>query len=93
MSNIEDKTIICRCEDITLAELRDMIKEGFTTLDEIKRISRLGMGPCRGSNCLEIAAREIARMTGRGLADIKMPTNRPPNSGIKLGVLAGEEDE
>ncbi|MFW5855720.1 MAG: (2Fe-2S)-binding protein, partial [Bacillota bacterium] len=87
---MDDSTIICRCEDITLGELRQMIKEGFTTLDEIKRISRLGMGPCRGSTCLTLAAREIARLTDKKIEDIKMPTNRPPLSGIKLSELAGE---
>ncbi len=70
-----------------------MIKEGFTTLDEIKRISRLGMGPCRGSTCLTLAAREIARLTDKKIEDIKMPTNRPPLSGIKLSELAGEVDD
>ncbi|MFW6409708.1 MAG: (2Fe-2S)-binding protein [Halanaerobiales bacterium] len=90
---MDDSTIICRCEDITLGELRQMIKEGFTTLDEIKRISRLGMGPCRGSTCLTLAAREIARLTDKKIEDIKMPTNRPPLSGIKLSELAGEVDD
>ncbi|MCL4515802.1 MAG: (2Fe-2S)-binding protein, partial [Firmicutes bacterium] len=37
---MEDKTIICRCEDVSLEEIRELIREGFTTLDEIKRISR-----------------------------------------------------
>jgi len=83
-----DDTIICRCEDITLGELREMIEQGFTTLDEIKRVSRLGMGPCRGNTCLELAAREIARMTGKSMEEIKMTTNRPPISGLKLKELA-----
>lgn len=90
---MEDNTIICRCEDITLKELRELIKEGYTTLDEIKRITRLGMGPCRGNICLELAAREICKLTDKNMEDIKMPTNRPPLSGIKLGELAGDNDE
>lgn len=89
---MNDETIICRCEDITLGELRVLIKEGFTTLDEIKRISRMGMGPCRGNTCLEIAAREIARITGKNLSEIKMPTSRPPLTGIPLGELAGDQE-
>lgn len=90
---MDEDTIICRCEDITLGELRKMIKEGFTTLDEIKRISRLGMGPCRGDTCLQIAAREIAKMTGKDMSEIMMPTNRPPVSGIKLAELVGEDND
>ena len=90
---MKEDTIICRCEDITLGELRSLIKEGFTTIDEIKRISRMGMGPCRGSTCLELAAREIVRLTDKEMKDIKMPTNRPPLSGIKLEELAGENND
>jgi len=90
---MNDDTIICRCEDVTLGELRKLINEGFTTLDEIKRISRLGMGPCRGSTCLELAAREIARMTGKDISEIKVPRNRPPINGVKLSELAGGNDD
>mgnify|MGYP006295387447 CR=1 FL=1 len=43
---MKDDVIICRCEDITLKEIRELIKEGYTTLDEIKRALRLVMGSC-----------------------------------------------
>ncbi|MGM0410916.1 MAG: (2Fe-2S)-binding protein [Bacillota bacterium] len=87
---MKEDTIVCRCEDISLGELRKMIKDGHTTLDEIKRVSRLGMGPCQGDTCMQIAAREIANITGKDLSEIKMPTSRPPKTGIKLKELAGE---
>lgn len=90
---MKDRTVICRCGDLTLEDLQQLIREGFTTLDELKRISRLGMGPCRGSTCLELVAREISHLTGVGIEQIKMPTNRPLLTGIKLAELAGEDDD
>ena len=90
---MNEDTIICRCEDITLGELREIINDGYTTLDEIKRITRLGMGPCRGNICLELAAREICKITNKKMEDIKMPTNRPPISGIKMEELVGDDIE
>jgi len=90
---MNDNTIVCRCEDITLKELRDLIKEGYTTLDEIKRALRLGMGPCQGNICLDIAAREICKMTDKTMEEIKMPRKRPPVLGIKMSELAGDTDE
>ncbi|AZR72472.1 (2Fe-2S)-binding protein [Anoxybacter fermentans] len=87
------KIIVCRCEDVTLAEIRQLIEEGFTSLDEIKRIARCGMGPCQGKTCSQIIAREIAAATGKSLEEIQIPTNRPPIGGIKLGELVGEENE
>jgi len=89
MSNKDDEnTIVCRCEDITLKEVRGLIKEGFKTVDEIKRISRCGMGPCQGRTCRQIIMREIAKATGKDIRDVKVPTFRPPTKNIKMGILA-----
>lgn len=90
---MEERIIVCRCEDLTLEEIRDMIKEGFTSLDEIKRISRCGMGPCQGKTCSQIIAREIAAITGKKMEDILLPTHRAPIGGIKLGELVGDKHE
>ncbi len=84
---MEDKTIICRCEDVSLEEIRELIREGFTTLDEIKRISRCGMGSCQGRTCRSLIAAEIARATGRSIKEVEMPTFRPPTRPIKLGTI------
>ena len=46
-----DEIIICRCEDVTLSEVRELIQQGYTTLEEIKRVARCGMGPCQGKTC------------------------------------------
>ncbi|NLC77554.1 MAG: (2Fe-2S)-binding protein [Clostridia bacterium] len=85
---MEERTIICRCEDLTLGEIRELIARGFHTIDEIKRVSRAGMGQCQGRTCRMLIAAEIAKATGRPLEEIMMPTFRPPAKGIKLGILA-----
>ncbi|MFA5537478.1 MAG: (2Fe-2S)-binding protein [Bacillota bacterium] len=89
---MDDHTIICRCEDLTLGEIRQLIAQGFHTLDEIKRISRAGMGQCQGRTCRALIAAEIAKATGKSMEEIMMPTFRPPTIGVKLGVLAGGGD-
>lgn len=88
-----NNTIICRCEDLTLAEVQEVIDEGYTTIEEIKRICRLGMGPCRGSTCLQLIDRILANQQNCGREEIKMPTNRPPLEGIKMMEIAGDADE
>lgn len=88
-----DRTIVCRCEDLTLEEIRDLIKKGYQSIDEIKRVSRCGMGPCQGRGCRQIVAQEIAGATGKNMEEIKMPKFRPPVKPIKLGILLGGEDE
>jgi len=96
MNNYEENTIVCRCEDITLKEIRGLITQGFETLDEVKRICRCGMGPCQGRTCQQIVMGEIAKATGKDIKDVKVSTFRPPVESIKLGILAeaaGGEDE
>lgn len=87
---MEDNTIICRCSDVTLQQVRDLIKDGYVTYDEIKRITRIGMGPCQGKTCGQLVLREIASATGHSMADIKFQTTRPPVVGVKLGLIAEE---
>lgn len=84
-----DNTMVCRCEEITLGEIREYIREGYTHIDEIKRISRCGMGPCQGKTCRQLLMQELSRATGVKMEDVDMPTFRPPTKPINLGKLAG----
>jgi bacterioferritin-associated ferredoxin len=87
---MDENTIICRCEDVTVKEVRELIKQGYVTYDEIKRITRIGMGPCQGKTCGQLVMREIANATGQKMQDVKFQTNRPPVVGVKLGLIAEE---
>jgi glycerol-3-phosphate dehydrogenase len=54
-------TQVCRCEPVLEAELRWSIRnEGARTLDDLRRRTRLAMGPCQGFRCIAKAA-EILR--------------------------------
>lgn len=80
--------VICRCEEITEQEIISVIKQGYTSLDEIKRILRCGMGHCQGRSCLMLIARILSRMTGKPLEKIKFPSSRPPLKPIPIKTLA-----
>ena len=62
--NNEYGGIVCRCEYVTEAEIRQAIRRpvGATTIDGVKRRVRAGMGRCQGGFCsprvLEILAEE-----------------------------------
>ncbi len=92
--NKEKTTIVCRCSDVTLEEIRELIKKGYTTVDEIKRITRAGMGPCQGKTCGPLIEREIALFTGKPIEMQPQHRQRGPIKGIKLGTIAaGGEDK
>ena len=87
----EKKNIICRCEEIELAEIQEWIARGYDTFDELKRELRVGMGPCQGRGCRDIILRELSKATGKPISEIDPGTIRPPVKPIKLGLIAGDE--
>jgi bacterioferritin-associated ferredoxin len=87
----DDVSMICRCNDITVEKLHELIANGFTSVDEIKRVSRLGMGPCQGRNCIPLVMTELARATGRNVSELSPGTYRPVTRSITLGAVADYE--
>jgi bacterioferritin-associated ferredoxin len=85
------RTVVCRCEDVTLEEIRACIKGGVTDLETLKRLLRVSMGRCQGKTCLSIVIREISLATGVPISEILPTTYRPPTVGIPLGDLAKGE--
>ncbi len=59
--------IVCRCEVVTEAEIRDAIRRpvGAKSIDGVKRRTRAGMGRCQGGFCsprvMEILCEELKR--------------------------------
>ena len=49
--HVEDDTIVCRCERVSAAEIRSVIREGFRDINEIKAVTRAGMGSCGAKTC------------------------------------------
>ena len=90
---MKDEIIVCRCEDVTWGEVRQALEKGYTTLDEIKRVTRAGMGRCQGKTCRRILLREIAKYYNKKIEEINITTFRPPTKPVKLGTLAGDNDD
>jgi glycerol-3-phosphate dehydrogenase len=66
--------LVCRCEVITEAEIRDAMDRGAHTLDGLKFRTRAGMGRCQGGfctwPCMQLLAEhqgiEVTEVTKRG---------------------------
>jgi glycerol-3-phosphate dehydrogenase len=43
--------IVCRCEQVTEAEILEAIRRGAHTMDGVKHLTRAGMGRCQGGFC------------------------------------------
>jgi len=88
-----EEVLICRCCEVTEAEVRAAVREGATTLAAVKARTRAGMGLCQGRTCRRLVSRIIAEETGQPLAAILPPTSRPPVRTVNLGALAEGDDE
>jgi glycerol-3-phosphate dehydrogenase len=71
--------IICRCENISEAEIIEAIRRGHHTLDGIKFFTRSGMGRCQGGFCTGRIIEIIMRETGKNYNEI---SKRGKNSTI-----------
>lgn len=87
----KEKIFVCRCEEITLDEIREWIDRGYDTFNELKRVLRVGMGPCQGRGCQDIILREIAKRTGKPLPEVESGRVRQPVKPLPIGLLASSD--
>jgi NADPH-dependent 2,4-dienoyl-CoA reductase/sulfur reductase-like enzyme len=82
-------TVVCRCEDVTRAEVDAAIDDGARELNQIKSWTRCGMGPCQGRMCADtIGAIVAARLGSREAAGAW--TARAPFRPLDVQSLTGE---
>lgn len=82
-----DDTLVCRCGEITRGEILEAIREGARSVDEVKRMTRAGMGICQGRTCGRLVAQVIQEETGLAMAEIGLSRSRPPVRPIRADVL------
>lgn len=80
------KTLVCRCEDVTLDELEDAIARGHDDLESLKRYTGFGTGWCQGKSCVSLCAKILVERGGEASLPI---TPRPPFHPTSLADLAG----
>jgi NAD(P)H-nitrite reductase large subunit len=84
----DDDLIICRCEEITKKEIIDVIQQcGCRTIDEVKRLTRAGMGPCQWRTCEKAIARILHSLTGIPLHELTPCTVQFPVRPIKMNAI------
>jgi thioredoxin reductase len=88
---ITGETVVCRCEDVTRAEIEDAIATGAIDVNHVKSWTRAGMGPCQGRICGEaIGTLCAAHFGGRERAGLW--TGRLPLRPVSLGAIVGDYD-
>lgn len=82
-----DATMVCRCEEVSAGEIRNIARLGCQGPNQAKVFSRCGMGPCQGRQCGGTVAALIAQVQQRDPSDVGYYRARPPLKPITLGQM------
>jgi bacterioferritin-associated ferredoxin len=85
---MSDETLVCRCEEVPAKDIRQAISEGCREPNEIKTMTRCGMGQCQGRMCGIGLAEILAESLDIEPCDLKPLNIRPPVRNISLSELA-----
>ncbi len=76
---MDDRNIlVCRCEEVKLGEILEILDFGATNINEVRKLTRAGMGLCQGKTCTRTVRQIMAQYLGKDISEICMPRVRPP---------------
>ena len=90
IKNINDNTILCRCEDITKKDIKNAVNNGAKNLNQIKSWTRFGMGPCQGRTCQYSVAKVASEQLKCNVKDLGYLTGRTPLRPFPLDKAIGD---
>lgn len=88
----DDKTVICRCEEVTAGDIRGFAKLGCIGPNQTKAFGRAGMGPCQGRYCGLSVTALLAQANDQTPDETGYYRIRPPLKPVTLGELAAMDD-
>jgi heterotetrameric sarcosine oxidase alpha subunit len=78
-------------DDVTTDDIELAHREGFVSVEHLKRYTTLGMGTDQGRTSNLAGAAVMAGLRNVPLPDVGTTTFRPPTSPVAFGALAGRE--
>ena len=77
--------------DVTAADVELAVREGYASVEHLKRYTTLGMGTDQGRTSNVNGLALLARARSAPIPEVGHTTYRPPYAPVTLGLLAGEE--
>ena len=84
----DGNTIVCRCEEVTVDQIRKSLEDGLMDPNQVKAQTRCGMGPCQGRMCGLVISEIIADYARLDIAYVGYFRIRPPVKQITLEQLS-----
>lgn len=81
-----DALILCRCEEVSVGDVRAVVDEGHWEINRVKAHCRVGMGRCQGRMCGLAAAEVVAERSGRAIEHVGRLRGQAPIKPLPFGV-------
>ncbi len=75
--------------DVTLADIAQAVREGFVSVEHLKRYTTTGMATDQGKLANVNALAVLAALTGRSIEETGTTAFRPPYTPVTFGAIAG----
>lgn len=85
----EKKQFVDLQNDVTVADLRQALSEGFCDIEHVKRYTTLGVGTEQGRTGGALGAAVIAELSGSPVERVGTSRSRPPYQPVSLHALCG----
>ena len=79
-------------ESMDRRNMETMKAAGAVDINQLKRLTRAGMGYCQGRRCREEVAMLVARSTGEDISRVPQPSYRAPVRPIPLKVMSPHDE-
>uniref|UniRef100_UPI0018EF2DBD (2Fe-2S)-binding protein n=1 Tax=Paracoccus binzhouensis TaxID=2796149 RepID=UPI0018EF2DBD len=84
---LADAAVLCRCEGVTVGQMRAAVDLGGAEANRVKSLGRIGMGRCQGRYCQLAAAELIARHAGIAPQAVGRLRGQPPVRPVPVAAL------
>jgi glycine cleavage system aminomethyltransferase T len=77
--------------DVKLTDIDQAYREGYVSVEHLKRYTTAGMAPDQGKTSNIIALARVAELSGKTIPNTGTTTFRPPYTPVTIGALVGHE--
>ena len=88
LNPIDSNTVVCRCEEISVGQIREAISQGARHPAQVKARTRSGMGPCQGRMCATTISEIIADSCSIDIVDVGSLQVRSPLKPLSIEQYA-----
>ncbi|MEX3010588.1 sarcosine oxidase subunit alpha family protein [Hoeflea sp. TYP-13] len=89
--NSHRKAFVDLQHDVTVSDVALAHREGYVSVEHLKRYTTLGMASDQGKGANVIALALMAKHRGKSIPEVGVTTFRPPFTPVAAGALAGHE--